>query len=79
MMLPRSEGQFARGTARLFRDCAALDALTAEMAARTAPRVRLEERVGPQLAQLLISALAPSAEQESEREPREARRALGSA
>jgi hypothetical protein len=79
MMLPSSETQFLRGTARLVRDCAVLDVLTAEPAAQMAPRARLEERVGPHLAHLLIRALAPSGTQESEGEPGEARHALGSA
>ena len=68
MTLPRSEKQFARGTARLFRDCAALDALTAEAAVRPDPRTRLEERVGPNLAHLLMRALAPAGMQEDGRE-----------
>lgn len=74
MTLPRSEKQFARGTALLFRDCAVLDALTAERAIRTDPRTRLEERVGPNLVHLLMRALAPAGMQEDEREANAAQR-----
>jgi hypothetical protein len=74
-MLPRPETQFVRGTARLLRDCTVLDVLTAETAAPTAPRARLEEHLGRDLAHLLIRSLAPSGDQDSEREPREAWRA----
>ena len=78
-MLPGSETQFVRGTARLFRDCTVLDGLTAETADRTAPRARLEEQVGRDLAHRLIRSLAPPGEQDSERKLPEARRTLGSA
>lgn len=68
-----------RGTARLLRDCAALDALTAVTARPTAPQAQLEERVGPDLTRLLIRALAPSGTQVQEHEPRAAGGARGSA